>query len=259
MDAGYQQSKHIKMTPPNYKDGRLVLEEYHPEPFQLLPDLDVKSTWWPGSYQKPRCWYHEKLVGSDHLLICAGDSWTWGDSLSPEDQDDQYRLDHIYGTVLSSSMKCDFLQLAECGCSNYDIYDRLQHALPRLSKIYQHITVVVTLTENGRELKKTSHWTKDINWNHLETFDQFLEQYELTMFKDFHDMFAKYSNVTPVIARNFTYSFDSNRPLLGTWLAELTWVDILEQNQNLPEYPKTLRFMAMQATKPITDYLEKKN
>jgi hypothetical protein len=117
--------------------------------------------------------------------------------------------------------------------------------------------VVVTLTENGRELKNTDHWVKNINRNNLQTLDQFLEQYEQNMFQDFHDMFATYSNTTPVIARNFTYSFESNRSILGTWLAALTWVDILAQNQNLPEYPKTLRFLAMQAINPLTDYLEK--
>jgi hypothetical protein len=246
------------MTPPIYRDGRLVLEEYHPDPFELLPDLDVKSTWWPGGWKKSRCWYHEKLVGSDHLLVCVGDSWTWGDCLSPEDNDNQYRLDHIYGTVLSTAVGCDFLQLAECGCSNYAMYERIKMALPVLSKKYTRITVVVTLTENGRELRKTDTWARAVNWDNLENFDQFFIQYEQTMFEDFCELFTSYSNVTPVIARNFTYSFDCNRHILQDWTADLTWVDILAQNQTLPEYPQDLRFMSMIATGPIYKYLDAK-
>lgn len=243
------------MIPPDLRNGRLVLEEYQPETFQLLPDLDPKSTWWPGTYQKPRCWYHEKLVGSNTLLLCLGDSWTWGDCLSPNDENDQYRIDNIYGTHISTELGCDFLQLARTASSNYEIYKNLKFALPRLINQYDQIYVIVTLTENGRELNTNNIWASQLDFNDVDTLSDFLEKYEKIMFKSFNNLFVDYSNIQVLFGRNFTYSFENNISVMDCKHLSLTWTDLLAEYQNLLDYPKNLRLLSQIAMGPMIEYL----
>jgi len=93
-----------------------------------------------------RYWYHEIENYSDTLLICAGDSWTWGDSLGSQ------RTDKIYGTILTNNLKCDFINVGLCGESNLVILDYAKKVYRNLKKQYTKIIFIFTLTECTRDL-----------------------------------------------------------------------------------------------------------
>ena len=56
--------------------------------------------------------YDWSLSGKDNLVICLGDSWTWGDSL--EDQ----RLQQFYCRHLADHYDADFINAGFRGYSN---------------------------------------------------------------------------------------------------------------------------------------------
>ena len=95
-------------------------------------------------------WLFELDNKSDSLLITAGDSWTWGGAL-----DDDKRLDQIYGRILSTLLKSDFINIGLCGGDNISIIDAIEKTIQNLKKSYTDIYVVVTLTELGREFKNS--------------------------------------------------------------------------------------------------------
>jgi len=101
-------------------------------------------------------WYHEQENGSDCLLIAAGDSWTWGDSLglsrAGEFDDYDHRTSHVYGNLLARQLDSDFINIGLPGYSNLVILEKLEQVLSSIDKSYQKIYVVVSLTESGRDL-----------------------------------------------------------------------------------------------------------
>ena len=70
----------------------------------LIPNLRIEDT----IFEKGRGWYHDNLIGSDSLVITVGDSWTWGDDLTPNN-DNEYRKQLVYGTQIAKKFKFDFL------------------------------------------------------------------------------------------------------------------------------------------------------
>ena len=113
----------------------------------------IESTVLPDT--NGRSWYHESTIDSQHLLITAGDSWTWGDSLGQttlEFDDYKYRTEHIYGTQLSRLLESDFVNVGLPGRSNLNIVEHVNLVLTNLKRQYDSIQVVFTLTEVGREI-----------------------------------------------------------------------------------------------------------
>lgn len=101
-------------------------------------------------------WYHEQDRGSRNLLMTVGDSWTWGDSLGKtsvrKSQDDhEYRLSHIYGTLASKELDMDHINIGLPGLSNFDMWQRFRRVFNGITKSYDSVTVIFTLTEIGRE------------------------------------------------------------------------------------------------------------
>lgn len=198
-------------------------------------------------------WYHENLIGSDELLICIGDSWTWGDSLKEDPV--TYRTDNIYGAVLAKKLNTDFINIARCGCSNIEMHDWALWILPRVAE-YKKVYLVITLTENGRELTFDPIWTN--RCSEPQTLEEFHREYEYHMFRSFQQDLAEYSNVQVIIGRNFTYSFDTNQRLLSGHL-DKTWVDILAEHQDLGEYsyPDNLRLLSQMSLNPLIRHFKK--
>lgn len=92
-------------------------------------------------------WYFEKSgIDKNTLLLCIGDSWTWGDTLGDQ------RTEKIYGTLLSNKLNCDFINVGLPGESNLVILDYAKNVYANLKKRYANIIVVFTLTECTRDL-----------------------------------------------------------------------------------------------------------
>jgi hypothetical protein len=109
-------------------------------------------------HESDRQWYFEKNYGQDTLVISAGDSWTWGDSLggtTREYDNFEYRTNHIYGHLLAKILTADFINIGLPGLDNISIINYLDKVLSNLTKPYKQIYIVITLTEIGRELTNT--------------------------------------------------------------------------------------------------------
>jgi len=99
--------------------------------------------------------YHFQDNSADTLLITAGDSWTWGDSLGDtkarlKKDDAQYRLTKVYGALMSQRLGSDWINLALPGISNYQIVLWVDQLLRTIDSNYKKINCVITLTESGR-------------------------------------------------------------------------------------------------------------
>lgn len=102
--------------------------------------------------------------GSSTLVVTAGDSWTWG-----ADLDNEFRLQQVYGNIVSHSLGADWLNLAQSGSSNFFIAERIEELgkiIPKLN--YNKIYLICTFTEVGRGFN--SH--HDIHINYLDWFDK---------------------------------------------------------------------------------------
>jgi len=210
-----------------------------------------------------KCWFHEFLRKSSTLVITAGDSWTWGDSLgtiNPEDNlfdDYNHRTEHVYGRLLADKLNADFLNIAKCGGWNSEIFDNLILALKHINTKYEKIYVFVTLTELGREIWGDPLWIGD-DFLNIDTIDEFLKKYEENMFTSFKQLIGTYPNINFKIARNFTYSYQGNINILNKYHIEKTWVDCLNLAQdNSNEYPDDIRIMSGICMVPLHKRLKK--
>lgn len=91
---------------------------------------------------------------SRRLFVSIGDSWTYGARLSEENaNNDQYRVSHCYGALISQALGADFLNLAVPAINNLWMISKYLQ-LVNIADIlpYDSIDVFVTLTESGREV-----------------------------------------------------------------------------------------------------------
>jgi hypothetical protein len=202
------------------------------------------TPYWSDCFQTHYEPYLELSQGRPNLVICYGDSWTWGDSLvkniTGSTVDQPYiRLDNVHGRKLADLTNSDFVNCAIPGIYNYWILDRLQilidHDIDRLCKRYQKIYIVVTLTEIGRDFDFKNYCT---DFENFFTVDSKTLPEELCKacerFDFFHlDKIEKQlpDNVTMLVGRNFTHVHPDNKQLMKCLLAK-SWSDLLFQKQN---------------------------
>jgi hypothetical protein len=198
-----------------------------------------------GMKSGQRSWYHEHAQGRENLLITAGDSWTWGDSLNPKRLSRLYReyhahrKQHIYGTLLAEKLKSDHINLARSDASNLDILSYLARVVPEVLSRYKKIFVVVTLTENHRETLTIDHG------RHWTSLQQLMCDQERHMMQQFVHLLAESPNVMTVLARNFTHSFLPNMEEFRAFHADRAWIDLLAERQDIGPYPTPLRVLTM--------------
>ena len=236
----------------------------------LLPIAARLPRLWPDP--NIACHYLEVNNNKKNLVVCFGDSWTYGDSLGNTDaflgiDDYVFRQNHLYGRLLADKLDADFANEAVPGCSNNYIHDNIvvnfiTNDLQRVATQYEKVYIVITLTETGRELKLSPH----LDWflgnfikfydyqNDKEfTFEKFLIQLErFNLFQlAAHEKLLP-SNVKLIVARNFAYTFDCNMGMTKN-MAPKIWTEILSQKQNL-EPVKNVR-MASFACSDLNKYM----
>ena len=230
-------------------------------------------------------WYHEVNRKSKTLLICAGDSWTWGDSLDPDT-----RTQQIYGALISQDLNCDFINIGLPGESNLIVKDYLSKVKNALRKKYKKIHVIFTLTESTRDLVsvcdycentynfiKGNSWTpfdklESNNYNLLEkefpdshildtirlhlalsncnTIESTLQIIEDLTVSAIKDIFPN-----TIFGRNFT-----SWSTLSHATAKLTWTEVIAIKGKLSSPPVELYFATHDmGAKRIIDYNKKFN
>ena len=172
------------------------------------------------------------------------------------DDDYEHRTTHVYGRLLANKLDADFLNISKCGGWNSGMREKLKQSLIHVHNKYEEVYVFVTLTELGREMYHDPLWVSD-ELKDLEYVDDFLQMYEKNMFLSFKEIINNYPYIKFIIARNFTYTYDKNISLLGETHTDKTWVDCLQEYQNLKSYPSDVRFLSSMAILPICNRFKK--
>jgi hypothetical protein len=162
--------------------------------------------------------YYYKSRDSDQLIITVGDSWTYGDSLGKTKvrngiDDTDYRLDHVYGNLLTEQLNADWMNLALPGASNFCMLNWLGQLLGHRYK-YANIICIITLTESGRH--------EEINWAQGELLQPTLETMVLKTYSMIDEIQLRYPKITFRIAHNFTDSIPGHGVIEQSWLEVLT-------------------------------------
>jgi hypothetical protein len=165
--------------------------------------------------------YYYKSRDSNQLIITVGDSWTYGDSLGKTKvrngiDDTEYRLEHVYGNVLTEHVNADWMNLALPGGSNYCMLNWLGQLLDHRYK-YSNVTCFITLTESGRH--------EEITWARGELLQPALKNIVSKTYGMINELRLRYPRVTFKVAHNFTDS------LPGFGVLERNWLEILTNQQ----------------------------
>jgi len=203
---------------------------------QHFTDRAPWTPYWSDCYKYQYDPYFEFDHGRPNLVICYGDSWTWGDSLGASRQQD------VYGNHVANALNANFVNSAVPGIMNYWIHDRLsilcQHDLPRLQSCYDKIYIVVTLTELGRDFEFDHYiknfqnfydWTSDAECSGEKILIQ-AENFDFNKLQQIQNQLP--TNCHMIVGRNFTHSFDQNLSSLDNLMPK-SWTDILLQQQNM--------------------------
>lgn len=202
------------------------------------------SKYWSDSFVPEVPWYIERNNSCKNLVLCYGDSWTWGDSLGKASAaagiaDTEYREQHIYAKKLADKLDADFVNCAVPGIFNYWIHNRLEilveNDISRLSTLYDNIWIIVTLTELGRDfefLNYCQELREFYDYTQQDPVDILLnaEKFDFIKLQSISDQLPK--NVTLYVGRNFTNTFDENKPILKNLMPDI-WSDILFRAQGL--------------------------
>jgi hypothetical protein len=212
-------------------------------------DRAPRSKYWSDSFLSNVSHYLERNANRKNLVICYGDSWTWGDSLGNAKaalciEDADYRAQHIYASKLADKLDADFINCAIPGIFNYWIHDRLQilveNDIERLSTQYDYIWIIVTLTESGRDFE-FSKYVQDFqnfyNWESQDPEDILVqtERFDFWKLQAITTQLPK--NCRLIIGRNFTDTFEENKSILLN-LMPVTWTKILFEDQGIPNVTK---------------------
>ena len=224
-------------------------------PFKYLNKKIVKNN------HNRREWFYENIVGNTNLLICIGDSWTWGDSLGKTDlkyNDIESRYEQFYIAGLAKNLKSDWVMIAQCGTNNQWILEQYkiinQAIKKKFYKNYNKIYVHVCLTELFRELDNDA-LIKILykNLNSFSNFKQFCNFYfKITVM----DVIKKLAPIPKLhsFSKNF---WNVDTKFLNYNFLERAWQDILFEKTNI-EDKELLPVLSSIGIDPLVNLLEKK-
>lgn len=208
----------------------------------------------------PREWIAEKIQAKKNLLICIGDSWTWGDSLGGTNSDfnnKEVRYTEFYTNRLAEKLESDWLMIAWCGTSNTWImqqYGIIKKAIEDgYYKNYENIYVHVCLTELFREIviaKKII--AKKIN--DIKTFEDLSKSYfDITVLKRLNKLLPipKFHS----FSKNF-WDIDLNCDQYN--FVNSTWQDLLFKKQKI-NYKIITPMVSGIAITPFREYCKENN
>jgi hypothetical protein len=218
-------------------------------------DRSPWTPYWSDCFKHQVNWLLEKKSNKSKLIICYGDSWTWGDSLGASKaaagiDDIEFRSNNIYGNWLANEVDADFVNCAVPGIFNFWIHDRLQillnHDIQRLSEQYEKIVIIVTLTELGRDFdfdQYQQEFNNFYNWSTAGTVEEILIQAERFDFLKLKDVQSNLpNNCKLIVGRNFTNTFDQNLNIVDNLLSK-NWVQVISDPQGF-DYYNDVRMMS---------------
>jgi hypothetical protein len=156
---------------------------------------------------------------SGNLLITIGDSWTYGDSLGKTKvregiDDEDYRLRHVYGRILSSKLQYSWANVALPGISNSLMLDWADYICESTQSNSPRIVCVITLTESGR------HEDLRLIDRSLITQQRVLENILSQTYQRITLLRLKYPHIQFIVGHNFTDSLDD-------FVCDRTWLEVM--------------------------------
>lgn len=120
---------------------------------------------------------------SNTLLVTIGDSWTWGSDLTLND-DEEFRLDHVYGNIIADQLTADWLNLGQPGSNNFFIAEKTEELGQLISTLsYKKIYLICTFTEIGRSFN--SHHDQYIDYMSWFNQTEIINKSDFYKFFDF--------------------------------------------------------------------------
>lgn len=179
----------------------------------------------------------------DNLIICLGDSWTFGHSLLD-------RENEIYGKLLANHYDTDFINVGCPGWSNSWILLNGEEILTELAKNnqYKKVYVIITLSENARDILTIKsfdflQWARQTNLvsskSYVKDTLDAIQEHWLTQIKKLlslsDDRFIFF------IGQNFVWHdiYDSLASLPNVITSDLNWIEVLADAQNMPRPIRT--------------------
>lgn len=172
---------------------------------------------------------------SGTLVVTIGDSWTWGSDISLHNQNNQTRIDNLYGNIVAEKLNADFLNLALCAQGNFwiaSMASELAKIIPDLE--YTHIYVICTFTGVCRWFNTC--YDQHINYfdwfdHTAPDFDQLLIMLNQHCIDPITTDLCRHQNVTLKIGTNFVdplafHSLRSDQILSAPWYKLLGCNDI---------------------------------
>jgi len=187
--------------------------------------------------------YYSEINNNDSIVITLGDSWTYGDGIP-----DQFRHSMLYGKLISEQLGADWLNVGCRAWSNSYVLSHLNCIIEQLTSCnYSKIYVIITLTENGRDIDKTPHYNFSClpKFNELGETEEFyqalLDEVEEHWVNTIKNIVSKLdSKYTVVVGNNFVWHNQIESNLKDCVIVpERNWIECLATAQGLSDPVRT--------------------
>ena len=178
---------------------------------------------------------------SNKLIITAGDSWTYGDSL-----DD--RLNEIFGITLAKNLNSDLLNMGFRGFGNSFILNFankiIEDNVENLKK-YDSVDLVVTLTENARDI--TAHHS--FPFDYIDYYKKTNSNFYASVLELMEDNWVQYLEKIAehkflnkiVIGQNFIWHNNIKDKLNKRFIkTDKNWIEVISDNANYESPVRTI-------------------
>jgi hypothetical protein len=187
--------------------------------------------------------FHAVSNNSSEILCCFGDSYTKGCGLEP------HRLETVFGSVISQRLGMDWFNAGGSGFGNCWMFHQLEYMIDWLnSSDYTGGLIVLTFTENGRDIKNYSHHRFDYikTYGHLpitkDFYQHVCDDIEQLWIKRLRQARAKIdSRFQIVVGMNFIWHDqleDAVKEIEGIEFIDESWMEILATSSNRPPPPR---------------------
>jgi lysophospholipase L1-like esterase len=177
--------------------------------------------------------YNVSIENKNTLVVCLGDSWTWGDSLGDN------RTQQFYVRHLANHYDADFINAGFRGFSNSWILLIGKLLLEKVKELdYKNIIVAITLTENGRDVE----FPIGFNFNYIDHFvtngisansyEKILTKIQLRWQEQINDIIGVCDDRFQFfVGQNFAWHDLNLQKNIAT--TNINWIELLADYQNI--------------------------
>ena len=173
---------------------------------------------------------------SDTLLVTIGDSWTWGSGITGNyieagnltKQENDFRLQHLYGGIIAKAKKCNWLNLGFYSAGNRWISNKvfeLRALMPLLN--FKKVIVICTLTSTGRWLNT---WQDS-----LTDYKKYFTNHAMDTMDSWENFFVDINRQCISEIKLLTSSDSRIELFVGTNAVDHSGFDVLDIQQIIPQ------------------------